>query len=249
MSWRLFNRYSVAAISSLGGVSLYYFVSGNKDPRFTVENSWTTNFKPSVDWDSNWDHRACTSLLKPLPKDSSPEKENTYNEKVEKYKSKATRHIIMIRHGQYNLNGATDSERFLTELGRHQAKLTGQRLTELEIPIDKFVISTMTRAQETGKIILDQLPQRGKIDVEHDSLIEEGAPIPPEPKVGHWRPEPAVRHLKFHKLRKRIFFPSYCSSFSRMEVESKLVRTERCLLLQRFQINLNLRFSCSLPSC
>lgn len=50
----------------------------------------------------------------------------------------------------------------------------------------------MSRAQETGKIILDQLTTRDGVSVKHDALLEEGAPIPPEPKVGHWRPEPAV---------------------------------------------------------
>jgi serine/threonine-protein phosphatase PGAM5 len=189
MSWRVFNKLSV---TSFGGISLYCFFNPNESKLKTVFNSWTTNHKPSVEWDPNWDHRASTSIVKPLPEGSSPEKENAYNEKLDKHKSKAIRHIIMIRHGQYNLNGASDPERYLTELGRTQAKITGQRLAELKLPIDEVVISTMTRAQETGKIILEQLPQRKDIKVSHDSLIEEGAPIPPEPKVGHWRPEPAV---------------------------------------------------------
>jgi hypothetical protein len=30
------------------------------------------------------------------------------------------RHIILIRHGQYNLNGNGDKEKYLTELGREQ---------------------------------------------------------------------------------------------------------------------------------
>jgi serine/threonine-protein phosphatase PGAM5 len=32
-------------------------------------------------------------------------------------KPKAVRHIILIRHGQYNLSGKTDKERILTDLG------------------------------------------------------------------------------------------------------------------------------------
>jgi serine/threonine-protein phosphatase PGAM5 len=50
----------------------------------------------------------------------------------------------------------------------------------------------MTRAQETGKIILSQLEDVDKLKIVNDSLIEEGAPIPPEPKVGHWRPQSNV---------------------------------------------------------
>ena len=34
----------------------------------------------------------------------------------------------MVRHGQYNLDGTQDTERYLTELGRKQAEVTGQRL-------------------------------------------------------------------------------------------------------------------------
>lgn len=194
MSYKLFNRFAAIGVGSLSGVSIHYFFNPNESIFKKVHSSWTTNHAPSVEWDANWDHRAMTSIVKP-PKDASPEKENAYNEKLEK-KPKATRHIILIRHGQYNLNGAKDPDRILTDLGRQQAKITGERLAELKIPINEVVISTMTRAQETGKIILDQLPKDvlKLVEVKHDSMIEEGAPIPPEPKVGHWRPEPQVNN-------------------------------------------------------
>lgn len=220
MSWRVFNKLSAVGVSSLGGISLYCFLNPNESKVKTVFNSWTSNFKPSVEWDPNWDHRASTSLVKPLLNGSSPDKENAHNEKVEKHKSKAIRHIILIRHGQYNLNGSSDVERYLTELGKQQAKFTGQRLAELKLPIDDVVISTMTRAQETGKIILEQLPQRETVKVKHDSLIEEGAPIPPEPKVGHWRPEPAVSASILSTTLKKHFH-SLFSSFTRTDPESK----------------------------
>lgn len=48
----------------------------------------------------------------------------------------------------------------------------------------------MNRAQETGKIISSHLDE--KIPIENCSLIEEGAPIAPQPPIGHWKPEPAV---------------------------------------------------------
>ena len=193
MSWRMLNKLSAVALSSFTGTTVFCYFNSNES-KFKAYSSWTTSLSPSVDWDFNWDHRATTSIVKPLPNQATPEQENTYNEKMDKHRSKAIRHIIMIRHGQYNLNGVSDSERYLTELGRQQAKITGQRLAELKIPIDDAVISTMTRAQETGKIILDQLPQRESIKLQNDQLIEEGAPIPPEPKVGHWRPEPSVSY-------------------------------------------------------
>jgi broad specificity phosphatase PhoE len=37
----------------------------------------------------------------------------------------------MVRHGQYNLDGKVDEERYLTDLGKKQAELTGQRLAHL----------------------------------------------------------------------------------------------------------------------
>lgn len=129
------------------------------------------------------------SLVKPLKESATPEAENSFNEKLEKTKSKSVRHLILIRHGQYNLNGETDTDRYLTEVGRRQAAFTGERLKELKIPFDLMVRSTMTRAQETGKIISSHI---ANIPIENCSLIEEGAPIPPEPAIGHWRPEPYV---------------------------------------------------------
>ena len=39
--------------------------------------------------------------------------------------------LILVRHGQYNLQGGQDSERYLTSLGEEQADLTGKRLAEI----------------------------------------------------------------------------------------------------------------------
>jgi hypothetical protein len=48
----------------------------------------------------------------------------------------------------------------------------------------------MTRALETSKIIEKNLIN---VPVEDDPLLIEGAPIPPEPPIGHWRSEKYVR--------------------------------------------------------
>lgn len=58
------------------------------------------------------------ALVKPLKSDK-PEAENEYNEKIEKAKGKAVRHLFLIRHGQYFVDGATDKERTLTDLGKN----------------------------------------------------------------------------------------------------------------------------------
>lgn len=70
--------------------------------------------------------------------------------------------------------------------GREQAALTGERLHELAFPYSKVVYSTMTRATETAKIILTKLEN---VEVEQCDLLREGAPIPPEPPIGSWKPE------------------------------------------------------------
>jgi len=173
---KLLKRAATVSCYSIGGLSLYYLINTEKSKM--VQNSWTTDFTPSTKWDSNWDHRACTALVKPLPENASAERQNEHNEKLDKHRAKAIRHIILIRHGQY-VYGNTDKDCILTELGRTQAKLTGDRLKELEFPFNDVIMSTMARAQETGKIILGQLANRDSIKVDNCGMLEEGAVYPP----------------------------------------------------------------------
>lgn len=99
--------------------------------------------------------RQPTSLVKPPRNGDTNE---ISNEKLEEVKSRFTRHIILVRHGQYNLDGVNDEERFLTKLGVQQAESTGVRLKQLSLPYTDMVRSTMTRAQQTGELISNSLP-------------------------------------------------------------------------------------------
>ena len=54
----------------------------------------------------------------------------------------------------------------------------------------------MSRAKETAQLILKHLPS--DLPVEETPCLAEGAPIPPEPPVGHWRPE---------------YYVSFCDTF------------------------------------
>ena len=112
-------------------------------------------------------------------------------DKRSKESSNSTRTIILIRHGQYNLDGEVDEDRYLTDLGKEQAALTGKRLKELKLDkkITRFVMSTMTRAQETGNIIYRELDNTD-IPIEKSDLIREGAPIEPDPPLETWNPDP-----------------------------------------------------------
>lgn len=98
--------------------------------------------------DTNWDKRDPSSLVKPLKGNFNynVEDENKQNERLEKAKAIATRHLILVRHGQYNLNGSSDLQRSLTQLGRDQAQVTGRRLKQLALPYTRMIQSTMTRA-------------------------------------------------------------------------------------------------------
>jgi bisphosphoglycerate-dependent phosphoglycerate mutase len=83
--------------------------------------------------------------------------------------------------------------------GKRQADLTGRRLAELALPYSVLVRSTMTRAIETAEIIAKHLPP--DLPGETCALLHEGAPIPPEPPVGHWRPEQHVSTTYCNDLR------------------------------------------------
>ncbi|XP_078083322.1 serine/threonine-protein phosphatase PGAM5, mitochondrial isoform X2 [Mustelus asterias] len=135
-------------------------------------------------WDSNWDKREPISLIKPNKKNK--EDTDDLSTQLENYKVKATRHIFLIRHSQYNLSASTDKERILTSLGREQAELTGQRLASLGLNYDILIHSSMTRAKETAAIISKYLPG---LEMMSCDLLREGAPIEPVPPVSHWKPE------------------------------------------------------------
>jgi serine/threonine-protein phosphatase PGAM5 len=123
-----------------------------------------------------------------------------------------TRHVILIRHGQYDETGVQDNEKVLTALGKRQAKLTGIRLAELVEANDikggccsvrSFSVSQYTRAIQTADIIYQQLVemyQRNGIPQDQrvpkspsDPLLNEGVPahfIPGEEanstRMGMW---------------------------------------------------------------
>ena len=85
-------------------------------------------------------------------------------------------------------------------LGREQASLTGERLKALSLPYTRLIHSTMTRATETASLILDKLDE---LPVDKCDMLREGAPIPPEPPVGSWRPE---MHVSFISSFKKVYF-------------------------------------------
>lgn len=173
-------------LGALGGTYCYMNIFDSE--RHVVRNSWTTSYDISshAKWDDNWDHRSPKATIHPKLVKLNEKHNHTQNDLIESKTPQATRHIILIRHGQYNMEGTTDEDRYLTKIGKTQAQYTGKRLKDLGLPITTLVKSTMTRAQETGSIINKSLPE---VNVKDCNLIREGAPVPPEPPIGHWRPE------------------------------------------------------------
>lgn len=80
-------------------------------------------------------------------------------------------------------------------LGRQQARQTGKRLRQLNLPYNKVVSSTMQRALETTDCILESIPQ---IPHTHDDMLVEGAPYRPEPPSAEWKPSAKVDYYFVH---------------------------------------------------
>lgn len=129
------------------------------------------------EWDYNWDKMA--------PEKGTERKEGA----SEVAKSTASRTLILIRHGQYIWDPVDPDKRILTELGKKQAAITGERLKALGHTYSTLYFSTMPRATESAQII-----EKSLIGVPTRScdLMREGAPIRPEPMHKKWKPEAYV---------------------------------------------------------
>ena len=134
--------------------------------------------KPAVPypaWDYNWDG-------KEQPHWSTFEDLSTQQGLQNASRTGTTRHIILIRHGQYNEEPLDDRKRSLTALGRRQAQLTGRRLAELvhSMGPEKFnsiTTSDLLRAKQTAFIMAQKLPDSIKIN-DPDPDLNEGLPAP-----------------------------------------------------------------------
>ena len=184
-------KYIAFAGTSIFSCALMYKTYG--DPKFGTLHAAAnrTNAEvlrsgpayPIQEWDTNWDFREPKYWTKPGSPDVPSLKEHfgeVCEEKASSHKPSATRHLVFIRHGQY-VKGQEDKDRILTHCGKQQAEETAKRLKLLHSnnkKIDKIVISTMTRAKETGEFIRKALPD---VPYEYCEFLREGAPCTPEP--------------------------------------------------------------------
>ncbi|XP_077507555.1 serine/threonine-protein phosphatase Pgam5, mitochondrial-like [Amblyomma americanum] len=182
----------VAGAGVLGCAAAAFVLNSEREKPREARTPWTADIQPfqpvspTSHWDSNWDRRDPHYCVRPTENPSNEEK-SRYDRELEEAKPTASRYLYLVRHGHFYRPGASDKEHVLTELGRKQADLTGQRLKQLKIPFTRLVHSTMTRATETAEIIhkhLEPLPK------ESCELIREGAPVPPDPPSETWNPDP-----------------------------------------------------------
>jgi serine/threonine-protein phosphatase PGAM5 len=131
---------------------------------------------PYPAWDYNWDGR--------MTEESTLEAS-----RQQVLVGGKTRHVILVRHGQYDETSKEDALRKLTPLGRLQAERTGARLARMAQGANSFddsefngpcVIqalrsSSMTRARETAEIIAKHLRMRLEAP---DPLLNEALPSP-----------------------------------------------------------------------
>lgn len=136
-------------------------------------------------WDKNWDKRDPKYIQSTRP---AHKRNEETKEQSEVRAPTASRRIILIRHGQYNLSGKTDAERALTDLGHKQAKATATRLKYLlaDSPPSVVVHSTMMRAKQTFSSFHDEFSEA---ETSSCDLLREGACYPPDPPSKNWHPE------------------------------------------------------------
>ena len=116
-------------VAGLGGLSALlvtqkerfqaYASSSKPKGRSTDDASGWGDDRQSSKWDSNWDKMA------PKPKELSEGGEGEVAAT-----STASRHLILIRHGQYEHWHKDSEKKVLTELGKKQAIATGMRVRD-----------------------------------------------------------------------------------------------------------------------
>ncbi|CAL7945174.1 unnamed protein product [Xylocopa violacea] len=186
MPVRLNFKKWIVGFGAIGSAMLFYPNDDDHNQSSQKQNSWITPSSWSK-WDHNWDRRHPEWLANVANLDNDINKESRKKRSI-RAKSNV-KHIILIRHGQYNTEGKADSDRTLTNLGKQQAEATGKRLQELGLPYSLMVQSTIVRAKETAKIIEKYLKD---VTVTEDSVLSEGMPIAPDPPIDMWNTEVVV---------------------------------------------------------
>ena len=165
---------SATATKDATGSAGFQNATGYYKDLFPKRQKWEPRVEYPL-WDHNWDGRQ-------LPSTGNDDEDRRRMRAIRK--SGVTRHIILVRHGQYDETHKEDHLRKLTPLGRHQAELTGKRLAEMikgssdqkarSCKVKVLRVSGMARAIETADIIATHLP--GVEYDQPDTRLNEGRP-------------------------------------------------------------------------
>lgn len=168
---------------------------------------------PYPAWDYNWDGRQTPN--------TTLESLSTVDGMMDSRRRGTTRHILLIRHGQYDETYKADALRHLTPLGRRQAELTGLRLSLWAkgglggMPHEQWAapchfvalhVSDMTRAKETAALIAKHLPHVSLSNP--DPLLNEALPspmIPIRPDVPNAEAEIDANHDRIEQAFRKYF--------------------------------------------
>jgi broad specificity phosphatase PhoE len=78
--------------------------------------------------------------------------------------------LLLVRHGQASL-GTVDYDR-LSDLGRRQAQVTGARLAEADLVVDRVVSGALTRQRDTAQAVLAAVGRPGS-ELRIDERLDE----------------------------------------------------------------------------
>lgn len=147
-----------AGIFTVFSLSTLYALNGSKSKvtasPIVNDEKHPKNRSKYGEWRFDWDHRTV-----PSP-------------------NRSKRSFTLIRHGQY-VHALNPDDKVLTDLGKQQAKITGQKLKSLGIEYDQIICSEMVRAKQTADIITNEIyddKTKQNIDIKYDSNLNEGAP-------------------------------------------------------------------------
>jgi len=156
---------------------------GGGDSEIIKESvSHSSPIRSREQWDWNWDGR-----------------------RAEINRTRAVRHIYLVRHGQYQTRVKDDDQKQLTDLGNEQADWAGRALALSKIPFTRVVQSGLIRAIQTATIVNKYVKFN---NIEQDSDLNEGFPFLPEPS-GRFLDDVAKGRLEVETERMERAFHRY----------------------------------------
>jgi len=168
---------AVAVVVATGAGGFFYDFLSHKNLEKLSESLET-----DLSWDDDWDRYTRVPVERQEDIKSwfiAPDAEILkHRQEYEKENNIGIRDIIMVRHGQY----ITGEEGYgnLTELGKSQARVTGERLKKILANRKVRIIyhSDMPRAEQTAIEIAKNFPG---VQVRKTSLLAEAIPAVPDP--------------------------------------------------------------------